>query len=160
MMRECRGTTFARVERKRGLDDVVVVHMGGVILAAAGRPTGDRLVEVVERAGILVGAHQVDFPVWPPSRTWLQRVTFPSAAGAQSRFSSATVIEVAQVLFLFTMMLIASYATGSSTNSTLAAPHAVASLALMWREASAMSSSPEQKRFRPAPVLELPTLIS
>ena len=32
-------------------------------------------------------------------RTWFQRVIFPCAAGSQSFFSSATVIDVAQVFF-------------------------------------------------------------
>ena len=85
-------------------------------------------------------------------------MTLLEAAGSQSFFSSATVIDWTQVFFGLTTTTRPSYATGSSTNSTPPLAHASSSVALTGREASEMSVSPLQNFWNPPPVPELPTV--
>ena len=65
---------------------------------------------------------------------------------------------VAQSLSLFTTTVSASFATWNSTYSMPLASHAASSSSLIGREAFEMSVSPRQKRSKPPPVPETPTV--
>ena len=94
-----------------------------------------------------------------PGRTWLHFMTLPCASGAQSVFSSSTVMQSAQLFLGFTMIARPSYAIGSSMYSTLLVVHSSTSVGLIGREASEMSVSPAQNFLKPPPVPEMPTVI-
>src|SRR6185436_11928869 len=89
-------------------------------------------------------------------RTWFRLFTFES--GSQIFLSSSTVRHVAQSFCLLTMTVSASFATWNSTCSMPLAMHACSSSSLIGREALETSVSPAQKRSKPPPVPETPTV--
>ncbi len=92
-----------------------------------------------------------------PSFTWLQLLSLEP--GCQSVFSWSTVRHVAQSFSLLTMTVSASFATWNSTYSTPLSSQIFASSSVIGREASLMSVSPRQKRSKPPPVPEIPTVM-
>ena len=92
------------------------------------------------------------------ARTWFQLLTLEP--GFQIAFSSSTVRQVAQSFSLLTTIVSASLATWSSTYSTPLESQIADSSSLIGREAFERSVSPRQKRSKPPPVPEMPTVTS
>ncbi len=85
---------------------------------------------------------------------------FTLEPGFQIFFSSATVRHVAHVFCRFTTTVRASFATVKARQEpTLLLLHAAASLIFMGRDAFERSVSPRQKRSKPPPVPEIPTVM-
>src|SRR5918996_403645 len=91
-----------------------------------------------------------------PARTWLQLLTFEPVS--QIRLSSSVVRQFTHVLLRFTTIAIPSFATVSESQRTLFSRHRWCSELLIGREAFERSVSPRQKRSKPPPVPEMPTV--
>ncbi|EPR21295.1 hypothetical protein L902_02245 [Agrobacterium radiobacter DSM 30147] len=87
-------------------------------------------------------------------------VTLPCASGSQIFFSSATVMQDAQLFCGLTIVANASMATGSSMNSTLFCLQSSISSERIGRDAPVMSVSPRQNFLKPPPVPDEPTVTS
>ena len=88
--------------------------------------------------------------------TWFQFVTFEPVF--QIVFSCSTVRHVAQSFSVLTTTVSASFATWNSTYSIPSCSQAAISSSLIGREAFERSVSPRQKRSKPPPVPETPTV--
>ena len=138
-------------------DGVVVVLARGVVGAARALLAVDLVREVVERARVGAGAEERQLLVRERvGSTSFQFFTFES--GPQIVASCSTVRQVAQSFSLLTTTVSASFATWNSTYSIPASLQIVASSSLIAREAFERSVSPRQKRSKPPPVPETPTV--